>query len=239
MPRKCWPCPLPWVGRVLGVPVSPPAIPPHLSRRLSSTAGVTYGTRSHLPGRSGLLCRFGSGSQTPSLGMRLCPWMAMAGTHRPHHPGGGCGVPQPPLPLPFPPLGLGFPNQVKGLISIFRTEDSASLSLRLPAKSHHLSPSPSPSPSHPEPLIKPRSCTIDPSPWAGVVSAAQTLDPPPKSRLLAVSHRRSLGFWQAQPFSGPSSNWGGFLLFFFFFFSPGHQLKKQSGLNLPAMPSFA
>lgn len=26
---------------------------------------------------------------------------------------------------------------------------------------------------------------------------------------------------------------------FYFFFSPGHQLKKQSGLNLLAMPGFA
>ena len=91
----------------------PPAIPPHLSHRPSSTAGVTYGTRSHLPSWPGLPCHFGSGSQTPSLGICLHLWMATAGAHWPHHPGGGCGVPQQALPLPFPPLGLGFPNQVK------------------------------------------------------------------------------------------------------------------------------
>lgn len=60
----------------------------------------------------------------------------------------GCRELQRPRPLPLPLLGLGFPNQVKGLVSIFRTGDSALTSLRVTAKSPcpPLSPSLSPSP---------------------------------------------------------------------------------------------
>ena len=195
----------------------PPTILPHLSRRLLSTASVTCGTRSHLPGQPGLPCRFGSGSRTPSLAMLLRPWMVTTGAHRPHHPGGGCRVPQPPLLLPFPPLELGFPNQVKGLVSIFRTGDSALMSLRATAKSPSPSSSPSPFSPHTEPLLKPRSCNVDPSPWAGTISAAQmsALGSWPPAALHLGRGGRSHWLLANPALAGPSSNWGGFLLFFF------------------------
>lgn len=80
----------------------------------------------------------------------------------------GCGDPQRPLPFPLPLLGLGFPNQVKELVNIFRTRDSALKSLRVTAKSPTSISSSisipnlfSTSPSHPEPLVRPRSCNVD------------------------------------------------------------------------------
>lgn len=117
----------------------------------------------------------------------------------------GCGEPQWPLPFPLPLLGLGFPNQVKELVNIFRTRDSALTSLRATAKSPTSIPNsisiPNPfstSPSHPEPLIRPRSCNVDLSPWAGLGSAAQM--PAPRSWLAAASPEHKMNEFGCKDF---------------------------------------
>lgn len=65
-----------------------------------------------------------------------------------------------------------------------------------------------------------------------MVSAAKTL-----VLLLGTrTPRVPFDFWQAQPFAGLLKLG---LLGILFYFSPGHQLKKQSGTDLPAVPGFA
>lgn len=117
----------------------------------------------------------------------------------------GCGEPQRPRPLPLPLLGLGLPNQVKGLVNVFRTRDSALTSLRVTAKSPTSIPTsvsiPDPfstSPSHPEPLVRPRSCKMDLSPWAGLGSAAQT--PASHCWLVAASPEHKMNEFGCQDF---------------------------------------
>lgn len=117
----------------------------------------------------------------------------------------GCGEPQRPRPLPLPLLGLGFPNQVKGLVNIFRTRDSALKSLKVIAKPPTSTPTsvstPSPfstSPSHPEPFVKRRSCSVDLSLWSGLGSAAQT--PAPCSWLAAASPEHKINEFGCKDF---------------------------------------
>lgn len=127
-------------------PESPPA-----PSRPSHTAGATCGIRSRLLSWLDSLCPFGWGSWLPSLGMFLHSQTAVAGASRPHHASGAAGNPSGPRPFLFRSWGLGFPNQVKELVNIFRTRDSALTSLRATAKSPTSIPSSVsiPSPLHP------------------------------------------------------------------------------------------
>lgn len=165
------------------------------------------GTRSRLPSWPDSLCPLVQDPSSLPLGCACShrrPWQKPT------------GQPQQPRPLPLPLLGLGFPNQVKGLVNIFRTRDSALRSLRVTQVKFSTSiptsisiPNPfSTSPSHPEPLVRPRSCNVDLSLWVGLGSAAQTLAPHSWLATPASPERKVNEFGCKDFLSHPHPCWG-------------------------------
>lgn len=152
---------------------------------------------------------------------------------------------------PGNPSGLGhFLFHSRGLDFQIRLRDSlifsglgiqALMSLRVTAKSPASIPTsisiPNPlstSPSHPESLVKPRSCNVDLSPWAGLGSAAQT--PAPHSWLATPASpehtRKEFGCKDFLPHPHPCC--GGPVLT-----QPWWRGQRGAGSSLPAVPGDA